>query len=159
MTNIIVNKALVIFEGAKGFFLTDNANAAKQTFITGKIEEAFYQKGLLKLKTAKRYTGDEEKIFIFNQAPTASCKGSLIRFLNRFNLGQEFKMRKFILLFALMSFLMTGCATPNETNVNTNTVPLTVQNDDKGVMYYVGLGIGTAFWVAVYVTGAVVSTH
>ena len=42
-------------------------------------------------------------------------------------------MRKFILLFALMSFLMTGCATPNETNVNTNTVPLTVQNDDKGV--------------------------
>lgn len=68
-------------------------------------------------------------------------------------------MRKFILIFALMSFLMTGCATPNETNVNTNTVPLTVQNDDKGVMYYVGLGIGTAFWVAVYVTGAVVSTH
>ena len=70
-------------------------------------------------------------------------------------------MRKFILSFALMSFLMTGCATPNNnTDVNTNTVPLTtVQNDDKGVMYYVGLGIGTAFWVAVYVTGAVVSTH
>ena len=67
-------------------------------------------------------------------------------------------MRKFILIFALMSFLMTGCATPNK-DVNTNTVPLTVQNDDKGVMYYVGLGIGTAFWVAVYVTGAVVSTH
>ena len=70
-------------------------------------------------------------------------------------------MRKFVILFALMSFLMTGCATPNETNVkNTDTAPLTtVQDDDKGVMYYVGLGIGTAFWVAVYVTGAVVSTH
>lgn len=70
-------------------------------------------------------------------------------------------MRKFILLFALMTFLMTGCATPNKTDdVNTNTAPLTtVQDDDKGVMYYVGLGIGTAFWVAVYVTGAVVAAH
>ena len=69
-------------------------------------------------------------------------------------------MRKFVILFALMSFLMTGCATPNNNTDVKNTAPLTtVQNDDKGVMYYVGLGIGTAFWVAVYVTGAVVSTH
>lgn len=68
-------------------------------------------------------------------------------------------MRKFVILLALLSFLMTGCATPNNTDVK-NTAPLTtVQDDDKGVMYYVGLGIGTAFWVAVYVTGAVVSTH
>lgn len=70
-------------------------------------------------------------------------------------------MKKCVILLALLSFLMTGCATPNKTDdVNTNTAPLTtVQDDDKGVMYYVGLGIGTAFWVAVYVTGAVVSTH
>lgn len=68
-------------------------------------------------------------------------------------------MRKCIILLALLSFLMTGCVTPNNTDVK-NTAPLTtVQDDDKGVMYYVGLGIGTAFWVAVYVTGAVVSTH
>lgn len=87
MKNIIVNKALVIVESARGFFLSDNANSAKQMEISGRITEALYENGMLKMKIAPRYSGDEEKIFIFNKNPTASCKGSLIRFLNRFNLG------------------------------------------------------------------------
>lgn len=87
MKNIVINKALVIIESTKGFFLSDNANSAKQNEVTGRITEALYENGLLKMKIAPRYSGDEEKIFIFNKNPTASCKGSLIRFLNRFNLG------------------------------------------------------------------------
>lgn len=87
MKNIIVNKALVIVESARGFFLADNANSVKQMEVTGRITEALYENGMLKMKIAPRYSGDEEKIFIFNKNPTASCKGSLLRFLNHFNLG------------------------------------------------------------------------